>query len=197
MKNKIRIALAIAFSLPILFITVPHRSETIATPEVTPEVATTTELAEVIPPATKIAQPILRAEKVEGRAAIAKAAFISVQAKSGSTTDPIEWINALEWCESNGDNTAVNEIDRDGTASYYAFQFKPSTFRNYATQYGIIPKGVNDFDLMTLLADFELTRSTVWRMMQDPSVRFEYQFPDCVRKHIGYPPQVPEGTILI
>lgn len=201
MKYKILIALATVFSLSFILLSNRNQSEPIATPEITPEVTASTtdsKLYEPIEPLSKeILTPIKRVEKVVGRDLIAKAAFLSVQSKGGSTTDPVEWINALEWCESNGDNTAINKIDRDGTASYYAFQFKPSTFRGYATQYGIIEKGVDDMELMELLADYELTRSTVWRMMQDPAVRFENQFPDCVRKHIGHPPQMMEDTTLI
>lgn len=39
------------------------------------------------------------------------------------------WMAALEWCESRGNNSAINWYDKDGTASYYAFQFKPGTLR--------------------------------------------------------------------
>lgn len=205
MKHINALAFAIGVSLPFLFLAIPEHSEPTVTPEITPLVAvatttatTTADIVEPVePPSKEILTPIMRAEKVVGRDLIVKAAFLSVQAKGGSTSDPIEWIDALEWCESNGDNTAINVIDKDGTSSYYAFQFKPSTFRNYATQYGIIERGVGDLELMELLADYNLTRATVWGMMQDPSVRFEYQFPDCVRKHIGYPPQVSEGALLI
>lgn len=170
----------------------PTETATTTVPEVT-EPALIEEVKAVEPPEPLILEPV----KLAGRPELTRAAYLSIRAKGGSTTDPHEWILGLEWCESNGDNTAVNEIDRDGTASYYAFQFKPSTFYGYATKYGLIPKGIDDVTLMNLLADFELTRATVWNMMQDPTVVWTTQFPDCVKRHIGHPPEVPEGATLI
>ena len=127
------------------------------------------------------------------RPELTKAAFdlVVLQRSRGATSTPENWLLALEWCESNGDNTAINEIDRDGTASYYAYQFKPSTFRNYAEKYGVIDKGLSHAELMEALKDFQKTRATVQGMMEDPSVIWESQFPVCVKDFIGRPPKAP------
>lgn len=97
------------------------------------------------------------------------------------------WISALEWCESNGRPAAVNEIDRDGTASYYSFQFKPQTFRNFGEHYGVIERGLAMSEIMELMRDTDLQRSIVRGMVQDPSTAWHQQFPGCTLK-LGEPP---------
>lgn len=99
----------------------------------------------------------------------------------------LTWISALEWCESKADNTAVNWYDKDGTPSYYAFQFKPSTFRWRGETYGVIPKGKTDAEIMELLKEYSLQRAIVEFMVEDPSVRWESEFPGCIRQ-LGRPP---------
>lgn len=99
------------------------------------------------------------------------------------------WIRALEWCESRGETGAVNEIDRDGTPSYYAFQFKPGTFRSYGTLYGIIAAGIPEKELMELLKDRDLQYAIVSEMVLDyDSIDWRQQFPGCVRL-LGMPPR--------
>lgn len=98
------------------------------------------------------------------------------------------WLSALEWCESRGDPTAVNWKDRDGTPSYFSYQFKPSTFAYYGKLYGLINPSSTPEQVFSLMHDYNLTRSMVKRMTQDPGVDFSQQFPDCVLHHIGYPP---------
>lgn len=98
------------------------------------------------------------------------------------------WIGALEWCESRAVNTAVNEVDLDGTASYYAFQFKPSTLRYYGEKYGVIEKGKTDAQIMELLKVYEIQKSIVEFMVVDPGIAWEKQFPGCVRL-LGRPPK--------
>lgn len=88
------------------------------------------------------------------------------------------WLSALEWCESGGSPTAINPKDLDGTPSLGAFQFKPSTFDLYSKKYGI--KGE--------LMDRDIQRLIVAQMLNDSSVKWRNQFPDCVRNKIGYPP---------
>lgn len=88
------------------------------------------------------------------------------------------WLHALEWCESRGVNTAINPKDKDGTPSYYAFQFKPKTFELFAEKYGVSGK----------LSDYEAQKQIVSNMIKDKSVKWEQQFPDCVRR-LGRPPQ--------
>jgi hypothetical protein len=97
------------------------------------------------------------------------------------------WLGALEWCESRGVKTAVNKVDRDGTPSYYSFQFKPSTFALYGSKYKLIFVGNSASDIMELMEDYDLTRKIMTSMIQDPGINWEHQFPDCVRK-LGRPP---------
>lgn len=97
------------------------------------------------------------------------------------------WIAALEWCESRADNTAVNWYDKDGTASYYAFQFKPGTLRYFGEKYGVIEKGKTDAEIMQLLKVYAIQRAIVEYMVEDPGTRWESQFPGCVRL-LGRPP---------
>lgn len=89
-----------------------------------------------------------------------------------------EWLAKLELCESSGNPKAINEEDLDGTPSYGLLQFKPSTFDHFSNQYGI------EGELM----DPEAQRAIVRRMMGDQDIRWENQFPGCVRK-LGRPPQ--------
>lgn len=98
------------------------------------------------------------------------------------------WMNALEWCESKARNGAVNWYDKDGTASYYAFQFKPGTLRELGEKYGVIEKGKTDAEIMELLKDYAIQRAIVEFMVEDPGTRWESRFPDCVKNKIGRPP---------
>lgn len=94
------------------------------------------------------------------------------------------WLYALEWCESNGNNNAINPKDRDGTPSYGAFQFKPSTFKGYAAKY----KMFDSQPLDSLVMNYAMQRAIVARMIDDPTVRWSNEFPACSRK-IGLPPR--------
>lgn len=87
------------------------------------------------------------------------------------------WLAKLELCESGGRPGAINPKDRDNTPSYGLLQFKPSTFAMFAKAYRI------DGELM----DPDAQRAIVRRMMDDPSIRWSTQFPDCVKK-LGLPP---------
>ena len=88
------------------------------------------------------------------------------------------WLGALEWCESRGIKTAINPNDNDGTASYYSFQFKPSTFAHLAQKYAVQGK----------ISDYEAQKEIVKRMITDKSVNLAKQFPGCVKK-LGLPPR--------
>lgn len=92
------------------------------------------------------------------------------------------WSYVLEWCESRGKVDAVNPEDRDGTPSYYAFQFKPETFAGFSQQYGI------EGDI----ADYAAQRAIVEHMILDASITPKMWrgtlFPDCVKKY-GAPPR--------
>jgi hypothetical protein len=98
------------------------------------------------------------------------------------------WISALEWCESAGITEAINPRDSDGTPSYYSFQWKPGTFRMYAERYGLISKGMTDEEIMGDMQDYELEREIIRKMVDDPRVNWEKEFPDCIKKKVGLPP---------
>lgn len=102
---------------------------------------------------------------------------------------PLEtWLSALEWCESRGVASAINEVDRDGTSSFYSFQYKPSTFKDFGEAYGILAKGLPSKTLSDLLKDTTMQRDITRIMSQDPHVELAGQFPECLRK-IGRPPK--------
>ncbi len=88
------------------------------------------------------------------------------------------WLYVLEWCESRGNNDAINPKDKDGTPSYYAFQFKPATFRYYSKKYSIQGE----------LKDYNSQRAIVSQMIYDPDVVWIQEFPDCVLR-FGRPPK--------
>jgi hypothetical protein len=96
------------------------------------------------------------------------------------------WKHALEWCESSGRNGAINAVDLDGTPSYGAWQFKPSTFYAYAERYGIdVPTPAADEHSWM---DYETQSLLVEHMILDPKVRWEREFPHCIEK-LGRPPR--------
>lgn len=126
---------------------------------------------------------------------VAIALCVNVAVERATTTKPVElthaqvtWIGALEWCESHARHTAVNKVDRDGTPSYYSFQFKPSTFKYFGETYGVIPKGLNEQGVFEKMQDYEIMRTVVEKMVIDrKNIKWQNQFPDCV-KRLGVPP---------
>lgn len=98
------------------------------------------------------------------------------------------WISALEWCESRGKPEAINPNDKDNTPSYYSYQFKPGTFRYRGEKYGVIEKGLPEAELRELMKSQTLQREIVKHMILDKTVKWEYEFPDCVKRKIGFPP---------
>lgn len=96
------------------------------------------------------------------------------------STEREEWLQKLIKCESSGNPMAINPVDLDGTPSYGILQFKESTFEAFSKAYKI------EGELM----DPEAQKAIVRKMMDDPSIRWEKQFPACVTKHIGWPPGV-------
>lgn len=90
------------------------------------------------------------------------------------------WLGALEWCESRGNPEAINEVDLDGTASYGAFQFKPSTFAFFSAKYGI-----EKTDLMNRDEQYAVVEQMVLHYNE---INWERQFPGCVAK-LGRPPR--------
>lgn len=101
------------------------------------------------------------------------------------------WLHALEWCESRGKQSAVNPEDRDGTPSYYSFQFKPSTFKAYALRYELLEPSELDTaeELMAQMSVYENQKAIVTEMLNDPKVRWNNEFPDCTMRKVGMPPK--------
>lgn len=97
------------------------------------------------------------------------------------------WLSALEWCESHGVKTAINKMDKDGTPSFFSFQFKPSTFKYYSVKYKLLSPDLEYEDYFNWMSDYDMTREVVRRMIDDPKVQWNMEFPDCV-KRLGYPP---------
>ena len=98
------------------------------------------------------------------------------------------WIQKLRMCESSGIDTKINHRDVDGTPSYYAFQFKPSTFRMYAIRYNLISKLTPNSEIMKMIKSYEIQKEIVEKMFDDPKVKWRNEFPDCVKK-LGLPPK--------
>lgn len=89
------------------------------------------------------------------------------------------WKSALEFCESRGNPNAINKEDLDGTPSYGAFQFKPSTLDLFAKKYGIAT---------TTIMDYKVQNAVVIQMiLHRNEINWSQQFPWCVKK-LGYPP---------
>jgi hypothetical protein len=95
------------------------------------------------------------------------------------------WLSALQWCESRGRDDAINPKDRDGTASYGAFQFKPSTYAYFAKRYGL----ASTTDYMNAVQQREIvSRMLLDKSISDSQLRNQ-QFPDCIQHKVGLPPR--------
>lgn len=98
------------------------------------------------------------------------------------------WISALEWCESRGKPSAVNAKDRDGTASYYSFQFKPGTFRYYGEKYLVLEPDLDEETLFERMKDQKVQHLILEHMVKDQkNIKWGNEFPMCVKK-LGKPP---------
>lgn len=117
---------------------------------------------------------------------------------AATSTEPVlthaqeVWISALEWCESRGKPSAVNAVDRDGTPSYYSFQFKPDTFLYFGIKYGILlPDETTETEAFkNAFASHMMQRSVVEQMvLHYDEIEWTNQFPDCIIRKIGMPPR--------
>jgi hypothetical protein len=108
------------------------------------------------------------------------------------TAKQLLWKAQLELCESGGNPKAVNPMDKDGTKSYYSFQFKPGTFSGYAIQYKLLPNDLEYEDYFNWMADYDLQSEIITRMIGDkkiPDVVWNKTlFPDCTNRY-GTPPR--------
>lgn len=101
--------------------------------------------------------------------------------KTGFDIKLFKKVYKLEQCESQHTSWAINPKDRDGTPSYGAFQFKPTTLLYYAKKYGyeINPE---PNEILNLAFDRYFTAEIVIKMFQDKSVNLNREFPVCIKK---------------
>lgn len=120
--------------------------------------------------------------------------FIRTAGKEPAQTEGVvthaqdTWERALEWCESRGLLEAVNPEDLDGTPSYYSWQWKPETFLAYAIKYGLLPKETTLIQAKEKMKDYGWQKNILDRMINDSEIRWEQEFPGCVKK-LGKPPK--------
>lgn len=109
--------------------------------------------------------------------------------KHPPTHRQVVWRYVLEWCESRGDKNIVNPKDKDGTASYFSYQFKPGTLKRYLDRYKLLDtKEMEKADLINWTHDYDLTTEILNRMMGErESINWKREFPQCVAKY-GLPP---------
>lgn len=87
-------------------------------------------------------------------------------------------------CESQGNPNALNEVDRDGTASYGLLQFKPATLHAVVTQYKILPDIEKD-EILNVIYDGDLQIRAFLAYYGDgqPISWWQQQFPACSKKY--------------
>lgn len=133
------------------------------------------------PPVVEAEKPLLQVEEVKAVEVLPEVEIL--KPKASITHAQMVWIHALEWCESSGKPSAVNPMDADGTPSYGAFQFKPSTFWHFASKYDV---GI------TKVSDVHLDRDNQYEVVaamvaHRGEIEWHNQFPGCVKK-LGTPP---------
>ncbi len=123
---------------------------------------------------------LIRAQDPVPAQSIATSTVASAPIKKQSklTHAQLVWTYVLEWCESRGDVHAINKQDRDGTPSYYSFQFKPDTFDSFSDIYGV-SGSIDEYDAQRAIVEA--------MVLHAGSIDWEQQFPECVRK-FGRPP---------
>jgi len=98
------------------------------------------------------------------------------------------WIFALFYCESSGDNLAINPKDLDGAPSYGLAQWKPETLKYYATRYGLLPDNLETSDYINWAFDPDLSYELLARMIGErDKINWKKEFPLCIKK-VGIPP---------
>lgn len=93
-------------------------------------------------------------------------------------------ITDLIRCESGGKEKAINEVDRDGTASYGLLQFKPSTLLGAIRQFKLMPD-LEDGEIMNvmLIGDLQIRAFIGMYGGGKPVEWWAQQFPACSKKH--------------
>ena len=89
-------------------------------------------------------------------------------------------IDQLSVCESGNNQSAINPVDKDGTASNGLFQFKRTTWKHYIIKYNLFSWQVfEEEDFENALWDGNAQRVVVEKMFKDPQVNLRLEFPDC------------------
>lgn len=91
----------------------------------------------------------------------------------------------LRRCESANDDSAINEEDLDGTASYGRYQFKPDTFYDWGMSYKLLPANLERSEAVNLIMDGELQEDILMRAVIDNGKDTKWwskQFPACSKK---------------
>lgn len=103
----------------------------------------------------------------------------------GTPDKVVAILNDLIKCESRGNQTALNKVDRDGTASFGLLQFKPDTFYGVLKQY-IDPTITRDEAVALIYnGDIQVRAFIVWYGNGKPVEWWAQQFPACSKLY-GY-----------
>ena len=107
----------------------------------------------------------------------------TVYVPQGLSSAQIIWLAKLMDCESGVSTHALNPSDSNGLASRNILQFQDATFDAFTVKYGI---DVTRNDTAQEISEAQVEIVSHWILNQG-EVRFESQFPACVRK-LGLPP---------
>ena len=90
----------------------------------------------------------------------------------------------MENCESGGNPSATNPMDKDGTPSYGLLQFKPDTLIHYVEKYKIMnTNSWEKVDAINWAYDGALVESIFRKMLYDKDVVWTNEFPACYKQH--------------
>jgi len=108
---------------------------------------------------------------------------IPVYVPKGIPAKQAKILGDLLKCESGANALAYNKVDRDGTPSYGALQFKPSTYYTVLKQY--LYPNITPEEAYSRIYDGELQVKVflLWYGDYRPISWWQNQFPDCSMKH--------------
>jgi len=93
---------------------------------------------------------------------------------------------SLRRCESSNDDTAINEVDLDGTSSYGRFQFKPDTLYDWGMKYKLLPANLERSEAINFVMDGDLQQKILIRAIIESGLSDEWwlsQFPWCSARY--------------
>ena len=108
---------------------------------------------------------------------------IPVYVPAGTPPRQAKILADLLKCESGANALAYNKVDRDGTPSFGALQFKPETYYTVLKQY-LYPKITKEEAYSRLYdGDLQVKVFLLWFGEGRPVSWWQNQFPDCSMKH--------------